>query len=1299
MKGTITAKPVESTLLASNKLGDLELKKLASATDPFWYKDAIIYELHVRAFADSNNDGIGDFPGLMSKLDYLQDLGVTCIWLLPFFPSPLRDDGYDIANYNDVNPSYGTLGDFKAFLDAAHQRNMQVMIELVINHTSDQHPWFKAARLAPPGSPQRDMYVWSQTDQVYKDARIIFTDTEKSNWTWDETAKAYYWHRFFSHQPDLNFDNPMVLEEVLKAMRFWLDMGVDAMRMDAIPYLVERDGTNCENLPETHVAIKMIRAAIDEDYSNRLVLAEANQWPADVRPYFGDGDECHMAFHFPLMPRIYMALRQEDRLPITDIMAQTPPIPDNCQWGLFLRNHDELTLEMVTDDERDYMYFAYSADPRMRINVGIRRRLAPLVDNNRRRIELLNSLLLSFPGTPIIYYGDEIGMGDNIYLGDRNGVRTPMQWTSDRNAGFSKCDPARLYFPVVMDPIYGYQVVNVEAQLSDQSSLLHWTRNMIALRKLFQVFGRGTLTFLNPANRKILAYLRDLDRGDGSHESILCVANLSRFAQPVALDLSSFVGMEPVEMLGYVPFPTITAEPYVLSLAPYSFLWLELQPAAAKADILPEPMVEVPTEAMVEEPAALDLLTKGWAGFIAGHGLTVLETSLPGWLARQRWFGAKTRRVQSIRVVDWAELPAAVAANTSILSSAELPAASSIPPALFFIEIGYGDNVCDLYQIPLAFSTGSDADEITTNRAQSVVAILPSPAGSVVLHDATVREDLRQGLLTLIERNGTVPLSTPQTAALDVAASLAAAATGQTANEERATGDAAELLQHPERATHDAAAPGQVHLRPHEECPAAMPIKGDGGATSLPEDLPAAAPPESAALPVAPAPITAQPGEAAAAPRPNAPPPANAQRMQPRESPSAGDPVPEVGQLQARASTAFSGAFTARHLPARVGSAEQSNTSILYGKLLIMKIFRRLQPGENPDVEIGRFLTEVAKFTRIAPFLGEITITPAAGQKTTVAMLQGLVSNQGDGWDWFLEQLSGFFAAVASLPAPPELPTPGFANKHELRREEQELVGPVLEAAALLGRRTAEMHLALATPTDNPAFSAEPFTADDLGRDARRIEAQITAALDTLKTKLPTLVDVVADEAALLLSRRRELIARAHAIETGQAQGKRIRIHGDYHLGQTLRTEGSQGEEGAANGDFVLLDFEGEPARPLIERRQKQSPLKDVAGMVRSFSYAAFSGLDRFLAKEHGGHTASESQTAWARFWQNSATAAFLTAYQETMAASPDLLPPREQSQSLFTAYLLEKALYELLYELNNRPTWLRIPISGILLM
>jgi maltose alpha-D-glucosyltransferase/alpha-amylase len=449
------------------------MKRSGSASDPLWYKDAIIYELPVKAFFDSNHDGIGDFGGLLHKLDYLQDLGVTCLWLLPFFPSPLRDDGYDISDYCGVHPAYGTLDDFRAFLDAAHSRDMQVMIELVVNHTSDQHPWFQAARHAPPGSPERNRYVWSDDDHKLSGARIIFTDTEKSNWTWDPVAKAYFWHRFFSHQPDLNFDNPDVLREVLDAMRFWLDQGVDGLRLDAIPYLVEREGGSCENLPETHAIIRQIRAALDERYANRMILAEANQLPVDVRPYFGEGDECHMAFHFPLMPRLFMALRLEDRQPILDIMADTPEIPPSCQWGLFLRNHDELTLEMVSDRERDYMYLAYSADPRMRVNVGIRRRLAPLLDNNRRRIELLKSILLSFPGTPILYYGDEIGMGDNIYLGDRNGVRTPMQWSGDRNAGFSRALPARLYSPVLLDPVYGYQSVNVEAQLSDSSSLLH----------------------------------------------------------------------------------------------------------------------------------------------------------------------------------------------------------------------------------------------------------------------------------------------------------------------------------------------------------------------------------------------------------------------------------------------------------------------------------------------------------------------------------------------------------------------------------------------------------------------------------------------------------------------------------------------------------------------------------------------------------------------------------------------------------------------------------------------------------
>jgi maltose alpha-D-glucosyltransferase / alpha-amylase len=548
------------------------VKVKGSASDPLWYKDAIIYQLHVKSFCDGNGDGIGDFQGLMQRLDYIEALGVTCLWLLPFFPSPLRDDGYDIADYRDINPQYGTLEDFDAFLQAAHGRGMQVIIELALNHTSDRHAWFQRARLASRGSRERDYYVWSDTDQKYAGVRIIFVDTEPSNWTWDEEAGQYYWHRFFSHQPDLNYDNPVVLDEILGVLDFWLSKGVDGLRLDAVPYLVERDGTSCENLPETHAVIRAIRRHVDAHYANRLLLAEANQLPVEVREYFGNGDECHMAYHFPLMPRLFMAIHQEDRYPISEVLAQTPPIPDVCQWAMFLRNHDELTLEMVTDEERDYMYLAYTAQPEARLNVGIRRRLAPLLGNDRRRIELLTVLLFSLPGTPIIYYGDEIGMGDDLRLGDRHGVRTPMQWNAGPNAGFSGAPSESLYSPVIDDPVYSYQAVNVQAQEHDTSSLLYWMRNLVGLRKLFTVFGRGSLELLEPENRHVVAHMRR-----HQDDLILCVANLSRVPQPVSLDLSAFEGMVPIEMLGYTAFPTIGREPYPLTLGAYGYYWFELQ--------------------------------------------------------------------------------------------------------------------------------------------------------------------------------------------------------------------------------------------------------------------------------------------------------------------------------------------------------------------------------------------------------------------------------------------------------------------------------------------------------------------------------------------------------------------------------------------------------------------------------------------------------------------------------------------------------------------------------------------------
>ena len=609
----------------------------APAIDPLWYKDAVIYELHIKAFSDANGDGIGDFAGLIDKLDYVRELGVNTIWVLPFYPSPLRDDGYDVADFRDVNPAYGSAADVARLVHEAHARGLRVIIELVVNHTSDQHPWFQAARRAPLGSPARDFYVWSDDPKRYAGTRIIFTDTETSNWTWDPVAGQYFWHRFFSHQPDLNFDNPAVREAIFEIMDFWLQQGVDGFRLDAIPYLVEREGTSNENLRETHEVIKAIRRRVDEKYPGKLLLAEANMWPEDVREYFGDGDECHMAYHFPLMPRMYMAIAQEDRHPVIEILQQTPDIPAAAQWAIFLRNHDELTLEMVTSKERDYMYSMYAADPRARINLGIRRRLAPLLDNDLERIKLMNSLLLSMPGSPVLYYGDEIGMGDNIFLGDRDGVRTPMQWTSDRNGGFSRADPQRLVLPPIQDPVYGFEAVNVEAQQRDPSSLLNWTRRLLATRRSTQVFGRGRITLMHPGNRKVLAYLRELD-----DEAVLCVANLSRSAQPVELDLPQYRGRVPVEMAGQVAFPPLTDLPYAMTLPAYGFFWFRLSTEA-------EPPQWHTRRAPVEDLATL-VLFDGWNSLfrdrvvpwriaMAQKTLAQFETQmLPPFLGRQRWF-------------------------------------------------------------------------------------------------------------------------------------------------------------------------------------------------------------------------------------------------------------------------------------------------------------------------------------------------------------------------------------------------------------------------------------------------------------------------------------------------------------------------------------------------------------------------------------------------------------------------------------------------------------------------------------
>ncbi|MGG2399908.1 maltose alpha-D-glucosyltransferase [Pseudomonas sp. SH1-B] len=699
--------------------------------DPQWYKDAVIYQVHVKSFFDANNDGIGDFQGLIDKLDYIAELGVNTLWLLPFYPSPRRDDGYDIAMYRGVHPDYGSLADARRFIAAAHRRGLRVITELVINHTSDQHPWFQRARRAKKGSKARNYYVWSDRDDKYAGTRIIFIDSEKSNWTWDAVAGQYFWHRFYSHQPDLNFDNPRVIEAVLGVMRFWLDMGVDGLRLDAIPYLIERDGTSSENLPETHDVLKRIRAEVDAHYPDRMLLAEANQWPEDTRPYFGgeehgEGDECHMAFHFPLMPRMYMAIAQEDRFPITDILRQTPEIPSNCQWAIFLRNHDELTLEMVTDDERDYLWNYYAADSRARINLGIRRRLAPLVGRDRRRVELLNSLLLSMPGTPTLYYGDEIGMGDNIYLGDRDGVRTPMQWSVDRNGGFSRADPASLVLPPIMDPLYGYQTINVEAQARDPHSLLNWTRRMLAIRNQHKAFGRGSLEMLAPSNRRILAYLRLQRSEEGAEECILCVANLSSAAQAVELELADYHDRVPVEMVGGASFPPIGQLPYLLTLPPYGFYWFYL----ADASQMPSWHLK-PVERMPELQTLV--LSRGLSEALDGRPRQILEReSLPLYLPKRRWYAAERAAAGSVHLLY--AVPLGQDNNAPLLAEIEVR----------------GDQGVEYYRLPLAAvpesSNGSDLPQ------QMALARLRRGRRVELLTDAFSLPHFSQLMLTLLRQ-------------------------------------------------------------------------------------------------------------------------------------------------------------------------------------------------------------------------------------------------------------------------------------------------------------------------------------------------------------------------------------------------------------------------------------------------------------------------------------------------------------------------------------------------------------------
>ena len=1100
--------------------------------DPLWYKDAVIYELHLRAFYDSDGDGIGDLPGLTEKLDYLQDLGVTAIWLLPFYPSPLKDDGYDISDYSGVHSSYGTVHDFKVLIREANYRGLRVINELILNHTSDQHPWFQRARRAEAQSTWRQFYVWSDTPDKYKEARIIFKDFESSNWTWDPLAKAYYWHRFYSHQPDLNFDNPLVQRATLRVVNFWLDLGVSGIRLDAVPYLYEREGTNCENLPETHTFLKEVRRQVDEQFRNRMLLAEANQWPEDAVAYFGEGDECHMAYHFPLMPRMFMAIRMEDRFPIIDILQQTPSLPENCQWALFLRNHDELTLEMVTDEERDYMYRVYAHDTQARLNLGIRRRLAPLLNNDRKKIELMNGLLFSLPGTPVIYYGDEIGMGDNFYLGDREGVRTPMQWSADRNAGFSRANPQRLYLPPIIDPEYHFEAINVEAQQNNPDSLLWWMKRLIGLSKRFKAFGRGSLDFLYPENRKVLAFLRRYQ-----DETILVVANLSRLAQHTSLDLAQLAGKIPVEVFGRTEFPPITPERYPITLSPYAFYWFSLEPKRAEEVILPTK----PSEVLVPTLT----VTGEWKDIFKRGSRMLLESALTGYIRKCRWYGGKARHIRSSEIYDIVAIPS----GTSVA---------------YFVLMGieYTEGEPETYLIPIAFASEEQASRVIGESPQAIVARVNLKGRNIdkegVVYDALAERDFRDSLLEAIARRRRFKGGSGQVVAL----------------------------------------PTKVFRK----------LRG---------------------------------------------------------------PVAEP-------------------LTPALLEAEQTNSCIVYGQRLMLKLFRRLEEGVSPELETGRFLTEQEPFPNTAPVAGAIEYwSREKGEPVTLGILHRFVQNEGDAWHYTLDSLVHYFEGVLARPGI-EAALPANDRLLDISDEGlppvvEEAIGHYLVSVWLLGKRTAELHLALASAMDDPGFAPEPFSVSYQRSLYYTMRGFTIQALQLLRQRLNELPGEVKADAQRVLDLEDTIIGHFHAVSQRKVTAMRIRCHGDYHLGQVLYT----------GKDFVIIDFEGEPARHLGVRRIKHSPLRDVAGMIRSFDYAAYVGLRGYASTVLRPEDLPVLEK-WARVWYLWVSATFLKSYLELMADFPVLPKSREEVTAILDTYLLEKAVYELSYELNNRPDWVKLPLQGI---
>jgi len=1090
-------------------------------SDPLWYKDAVIYELHVRSFYDSNGDGMGDFKGLSQRLDYLQDLGITAIWLLPFYPSPWRDDGYDISDYTGVHSAYGSVADFKRFLREAKARDLKVITELVINHTSSQHPWFERARKAPAGSKHRDYYVWSDTPDRYQDARIIFQDTETSNWTWDPVAKAYYWHRFFSHQPDLNFENPEVKASLFKALDFWLEMGVDGLRLDAVPYIYERENTNCENLPETHEFLKELRRYVDSNYDNRMLLAEANQWPEDAVTYFGNDDECQMAFHFPVMPRLFMSVRMEDSFPVIDIMEQTPDLPPKSQWCIFLRNHDELTLEMVTDEERDYMYRSYTRDPRQKLNLGIRRRLAPLLENDRRKLELVNSLLFSLPGTPVIYYGDEIGMGDNVYLGDRNGVRTPMQWTPDRNSGFSGANPQSLYLPLIIDPEYHYEQVNVETQQANTSSLLWWMKRIIATRKRFDAFSRGTIRFVNSDSTHVLAFIREFE-----DEAILVVANFSRYSQSAELELQDFSEYQPQEIFSQNVFPPITDRSYSIMIGSSDYYWFQLERiqsgSADEGDGVPR----------------VEIANRDWLTFSPALREVLQKKVLLKFIEQARWYRQKGAAVRKLRIDDYGSLGPADAKSWLILASLEM-----------------GQDATDTYMVVLSRALRGEAEGVVAENPAAIIAGLGEDLDDGVIYDGVYSNEVRTALLNLF------------------------------LGRKKFKTEKGEIL-----------------------------ITRGKGLAKMARDL---------------------------------------------EDPA----------------------------HSRVLKVEQSNTSILYRDVFFFKLFRKLEEGLNPDIELQQFLSERARFEHSPHFGGSLSYKRGKREAAAAGVLISAEPNQSDGWEYALSAVDRYFEGILTRPDLALPKTPSTIYETSIANVPDDLMQVAdslfFEMIALLGQRTGELHIALASDRQDPDLAPEAFNKlyqRSAYQSLRSLVRRTIGKVRRVKRKLADHQAARADE--FIESEKKMLDYLAH-ITDHIIKAEKIRIHGDYHLGQVLFT----------GRDFKIIDLEGEPARTLSERRLKFSAFRDIAGMIRSFHYAVSS---RFLQRKELRAEDAEVLEPWIEPWFTYVAGTFLAAYRRTVDGGSFVPDDPADVDMLTNLFMLEKAVYEVGYEIDNRPDWLMIPLRGV---